>query len=832
MTAVRYACCDEHRRTLLAGSTGNVSGIDYIEVHAGATTADPTTIDVVLVKPLTITAASALTAANFSITGGVRFPPPRIATPVGMQPGGGMVARYVLTIPGSQPTDFSTYRLAIVDPPRSTTPPSFIDTRLSEVEFSFKVECPSDFDCAPECDSGDETLPPDPIFDYRARDYQGFRRQMLDRLAQLLPDFREDDPVDFTTTLVDVAAYRADQQSYRLDWVGTEAFLFTARDRTSITRHARLVDYPVGDGTSARVFARFQINPGGGVADGVTLAASTPLLVRTKGLEDVVAAGEYRRVLATSPVVFETAAPLQLWRWRNRIAFHMWSDDECRLAKGATAATLIDGSGGAGPLAAGDLVLLMESASPETGDEDDARPDHRHVVRLTRVTSATDPLDLALNLVNVEWGEQDALPFDLVIQSHVRDALGSTAPKVCAEAAANIMVADHGASLPPTPDLMLPPADVEALRPTLSPPAPIADEAWRPVLDPAPLARIDPIDMQVPERSATALARVDPARTSPWLALDDDFGTWTARRDLLESGPFSRDFVIETTIDGTAMVRFGDEVHGLSPAPGTVLVPRGRFGVGPGGNLGRESLAHVVLPPAQQGARIAVTNPLPARGGSAPEHVTAIRIAAPEAFRRLERAVTASDYAEMAERHPEITNAVAVARWTGAWQTMLVYIDRKAGAPVDSTFRHALLGHMERFRVMGFDVAVRGALAAPLDIELLVCAKPDELRSTVARRVREALRPTGGASGVPGFFHADNFTFGSPLYLSRLIARVMAVGGVQSVTPRKFQRLRRLAQGELADGVIRPSDLEVLQLEDDPSFPERGRLLLDMAGGR
>src|SRR5437870_6678801 len=152
MTAVRYACCDEHRRTLLAGSTGNVSGIDYIEVHAGATTADPTTIDVVLVKPLTIPAASALNAANFSITGGVRFPPPRIATPVGMQPGGGTVARYVLTIPGSQPTDFSTYRLAIVDPPRSTTPPSFIDTRLSEVEFSFKVECPSDFDCAPECD--------------------------------------------------------------------------------------------------------------------------------------------------------------------------------------------------------------------------------------------------------------------------------------------------------------------------------------------------------------------------------------------------------------------------------------------------------------------------------------------------------------------------------------------------------------------------------------------------------------------------------------------------------------------------------------------------------
>ena len=91
-------------------------------------------------------------------------------------------------------------------------------------------------------------------------------------------------------------------------------------------------------------------------------------------------------------------------------------------------------------------------------------------------------------------------------------------------------------------------------------------------------------------------------------------------------------------------------------------------------------------------------------------------------------------------------------------------------------------------------------------------------------RVRDALRPLSGSSGEHGFFHADNFTFGSPLYLSRLIAAVMAVEGVQSVTPKKFQRLGRLPQNEIANGVIRPGDFEVLQLEDDPNFPERGRL--------
>ena len=90
----------------------------------------------------------------------------------------------------------------------------------------------------------------------------------------------------------------------------------------------------------------------------------------------------------------------------------------------------------------------------------------------------------------------------------------------------------------------------------------------------------------------------------------------------------------------------------------------------------------------------------------------------------------------------------------------------------------------------------------------------------------------GGTTGMPGFFHADNFTFGSPLYLSKLMATVMAVEGVQSVTPKKFRRLGKLPQNELSDGVIRPGDFEVLQLEDDPSFPERGRLSLIMGGGR
>ena len=138
MNADRYVCCDERRRALLAGpgAPANISGIDYVEVAVGALTSDPTTITIVLVKPLALPAA-ALGAANIKLTGGVRFPAPKIDPNIVASPGAGSVDRYVVTVPGGQPTDFSAYRLALVTAPDNDTPPSFIDPRLSAVDFSF-----------------------------------------------------------------------------------------------------------------------------------------------------------------------------------------------------------------------------------------------------------------------------------------------------------------------------------------------------------------------------------------------------------------------------------------------------------------------------------------------------------------------------------------------------------------------------------------------------------------------------------------------------------------------------------------------------------------------
>src|SRR5206468_11241448 len=115
--------------------------------------------------------------------------------------------------------------------------------------------------------------------DYLAKDYESFRRLMLDRLGALVPGFRERNPADLQVTLVELLAYAGDQLSYAQDAVATEAYLGTARSRVSLRRHARLIDYLVDEGENARVWIQFQAGE-----EGVVLPKGTQIVPRIAGV--------------------------------------------------------------------------------------------------------------------------------------------------------------------------------------------------------------------------------------------------------------------------------------------------------------------------------------------------------------------------------------------------------------------------------------------------------------------------------------------------------------------------------------------------------------------
>jgi predicted phage baseplate assembly protein len=339
---------------------------------------------------------------------------------------------------------------------------------------------------------------------------------------------------------------------------------------------------------------------------------------------------------------------------------------------------------------------------------------------------------------------------------------------------------------------------------------------------------------------------------------------WSPQRDLLESGPDDASFVVEMDNDGFAHLRFGDGVSGRQPEAGTLFKAGYRIGNGTAGNVGRDTITYVVLrSETLSGVALQPTNPLAASGGVDPEPIDAVKQFAPYAFRsQIERAITAEDYAALAsdnarrllaraslEVHdPEICaanftplqGAKAALRWNGSWYTALVALDPRGSEDTDAELVEEVTEYLEPFRRMGEDLLVSPATYVPIKLAMTVCVLPNYQRGHVEAAALDALSDRALPDGALGFFHPDNLTFGADIYVSRLLATVQAIPGVQNCMVTELERLDWAEFGTDAgsadelpiDSALRMGPFEIAQLDNDPSFPENGLLVLDVRGGR
>ena len=849
---MRFHCCDLRRLEVIR-NLGSANGIEFLEVlDLAAPPGVPRqqTLFVRLLRAPTVP----LTPDNLRIFGGERIATVGItwcamanALPPVAEPGLAAtvdVPALTLVIRTDDDGDHSTYMLEIVADSGSDQPPAGYDPVLSSVRFSFKIECPSDFDCAPSLVCPPEA-PGRPDIDYLARDYQGFRRLMLDRLSLLTPGWTERSPADLGVALVELIAYAADNLSYRQDAIANEAYLATARQRRSIRRHARLVDYAMHEGCNARAFVHFRI-----AGPNFDLPRGTQLLTRIPGLANEVAAGSQalRDALAQGALVFETAHQVRLRARHNRFFFYTWGDGGCCLPRGSTRATL---RGRHPRLRRGDILVFEERLSPTTFTEEDRDRTHRWAVRLTDVLLSSDPsgqlfgetpVDGPVDVTEIAWDPADALPFPLCLSVAERPG------EEISVALGNIVLVDHGLTVVDEELGEMPGHALEFAREAPDsccdrPEAVPVPPRFHPILQGSPLSHgfdLDrllalPFDPAGPWWPASALLAIDPRAAMPRIfdtvgrlgVIDED---WEVRRDLLASRAWDPHFVAEIDDAVRAHLRFGDDQHGKRPDPGTSFTASYRIGNGRIGNVGADSIAHVVTP--ANGVFTRVRNPMPAAGGVDPEDVEAVRRDAPQAFRVQERAVTARDYAAAAERRPEIQRAAATFRWTGSWQTVFLFPDRFGGGPVDAAVKARLRGHLERFRMAGYDLEIATPRFVPLDITLHVCVERGYFRADVLERVAEILSSADLPDGTLGLFHPDRLSFGEPVYLSPIIAAAQQVEGVDSVHAERFQRLVNPDPLSLELEVIDIGALEIAQLANNPNFPERGRLVLSGGGGK
>ncbi|WP_437768976.1 putative baseplate assembly protein [Sorangium sp. So ce281] len=778
-----------------------------------------------------------LRASNLSITGGVRQPEvhvrwawpladiaavvdPELTAAERAQLGAFAAERAArgdaevwLAVCTEERGDFSLYTLRVSGDP-------LFDVLLSAATVNFKVDCPSPLDCRTDTSCSAE-LPAPPVLDYLTRDFNGFRRLLLDRLAVLGAADAEQSPAGMWSVLVDLIAARADQLAYAQDAVATEAYLHTARLRPSVRRHARLLDYRMHEGVNARAFVHLVASAGVDRAD--VVAAGDLFLTRLLGASALLPPDTLETTtLPPESQVFRALLPLgRLLEAHNEIAIYAWGEGDLCLPRGTTRCTLLD-TGRALKLKKGDLLLLEATASAATRAAEDADPALRHVVRLSKEPKqTTDPL-LAKDVLDVEWLAEDALPFDLPVLQDGRPL---------AVARGNLTLVDHGR--PFTEDLAVTPwggrgrlgASLGRTGLTFATAPPIWDDTTAPA-------------WQTTTWSASQVVRQAPQQALPAATLlGDDSVTWTPQRDLLASDRSAAEFWVEMESSGRAWIRFGDDTTGRRPGADAAFKAQYRTGNGVLGNVGAGAIAHLLSTKLPASELVAVRNPLPAVGGVDPEPLDVVRKSAPYAFRTQERAVTLADWAEVASRHREVQRAVARIVWTGSWHTVRVHIDRVEGRPVNAEFVAEITAFLERYRMAGYALEVRGPEYVPLDIVLAICVERDAWPEAVASALQRAFGTGLLPDGTRAFFHPDNFTFGQSVYLSQIVATAMAVPGVRWVDARPenpanhFRRWSTAGHDELASGVLRVGALEIIQCESNPSAPERGRIHFNVEGG-
>jgi hypothetical protein len=190
-----------------------------------------------------------------------------------------------------------------------------------------------------------------------------------------------------------------------------------------------------------------------------------------------------------------------------------------------------------------------------------------------------------------------------------------------------------------------------------------------------------------------------------------------------------------------------------------------------------------------------------------------------------------------------LQGAKATLRWTGGWYEALVAIDPMNTEQPPAELLSEIRTYLEPYRRMGRDVTVARANYVPLDLALSVCVLPDYLRAHVEEALLQVFSNVVQPDGSNGFFNPNNLTFGEGIYVSQIVAAAQAVTGVASVSVTRLQRYQvsahpyppafGIAGGAVPQfGVLTLGPFEIAQLDNDPSFPENGRLELNLRGGR
>lgn len=810
------------RLALLRGHA-TLNGIDLVVVSN-----DQTRIDVYFVNPPSAALEAAIGPDQIRITPAPEdgAPPPAIVES-GIGWSGAGADRH-LRIPFAQPGPFNHLRL--------TLDHTLMDTFFGATLFNFKAGCPSPFDCREPHECPDPARF-EPVIDYTARDFESYRRAILDYAATHWPNWRERHLPDVGNMLVDLMAFEGADLAYTQDRAALEATLATATQPRSLTAHARLMDYEPAPALAAHGLLDVQVGAGSG-----SVVAGGRVWART--VEGAEIDFEIGVGLAdpTAPQTWAVDAAL------DAVPPYLFDEDQTCLLAGsleltvqghlATELTLTD------PLPDGTparRVLLRTDPELGTTPESSGAPEKRLVVWVIAVSEETDTLTTTA-FTRITLADPLAMDLDLETLTLHGNLVPISAGRTQEELR---FVTGRRTDADPA----LPDAERAALVETIERQGPNDAVLHRLFLSGTEAL---PLSWHSPDDTAPAAVPAIEVIAQSWDGAQfQNEDKWNWRRSLLgapSSLPDSLDFTLEPgrwdairrfdhlnePFDwrdyhgpNGATLRFGDGEFGMTPPAGSVFRLRYRIGGGAATNLGADTIVNIDAGAVQGGINPTVSNPFALTNGADAETDDAVRMNAPQAWKTITyRAVRPEDYEEAAERLDWVDHARSRSLWTGSWMSVFTAPDPRDRADLPPHRRAELDDWLNRFRMAGRDSRVADPVYADLDFEITVCVAPDRERSDVARRVRARLSSAAG-----GFFDPNDRTFGQGVERSRLEAAIHAAGGVRAVERIRFRRRGWFDWRDLGVRYEPEAGAELIRVENDRTRPERGSILLIMEGG-
>jgi hypothetical protein len=741
----------------------------------------------------------------------------------------------VLRVKVAGPGGFGWYRIMIDD----NADDPLIDPYYNDIRFSFKANCKSDLDCKPlphECPPESEVDFP---IDYSARDFWSYRQALLDYASLRYPDWKDRLEADAGVMLAEVMSALGDEMAYYQDRTGREAYLETATQRRSLRHHARLIDHNIHDGLGATTWLDVT----------VTDISGTP---KIEAGSEIWAVDDHGNIInfevgnGLGDIIHMTTYPVN--RKCNSFRPYVWDDDNACLQAGSTELYIFGHH--AGKLKTFDGKQIVDNNGKwillQCNPRDPAIPVREFMLRLIHVENMKDPL-YGEKITRLVWDAAQALPFEICLKSDVQ-IHANLIPVTAGKTYTKYFVTGIEPSEPGIQEAIDRAVEREGRDGTLTYLYSLPDSENSPLVWLGEDPRDASPEVQMVEMEIKKVGDVNVLQER------GEEGVWNCKKSLVGSSsskPDDPDFILD---DGTwkrvvgyqrsgteiehrdyasdkgMTIRFGDGEFGRIPAEGTIFKVKYRLGGGSSSNVPAASLTYYNKTDLDFVDE--VSNPLPAINGMDAENPADIKKLAPEIFRSITyRAVLEEDYAEAAERLDWVQKAGANFRWTGSWLSAFVTPDPKSSVELTAPETTELNEQMDRFRQAGREVNVMKPVYADIDMKITVCVKPDSFKGEVEERVFEKLLGKGGFRPVMGYFHPDNFTFGTLLERSTLEAAIQSVPGVKTVVQIDYRRRGWFDWMTFTGTNYDPGKNAIIRLANDPLHPSEGSLKLIMEGG-